>query len=62
MSTAKWFSDIKLSFYDKMCNVDFLCWQGEPNFFGWTLITVMAVILGFVILGAIANTIDQFLS
>ena len=27
------------------CKVDFVCWQGEPNWLGWILISILGLIL-----------------
>ena len=30
-------------FYEKFCEVQFLCHEGEPNWLGWFVISVVAI-------------------
>jgi len=42
-------------FIFQFCKVDFLCWHGEPNWLGWILIGIGALILFVIILEAVSG-------
>jgi len=41
--------------YDKFitgfCKVEFLCYQGEPNWLGWLVLSPIIIIIGMCIIG-----------
>jgi len=41
-------SDLWDQFIVGFCKVEAVCWNSDPNWFGWILIGVLAVILFFV--------------
>jgi hypothetical protein len=42
-------SDLWDRFIVGFCKVEAVCWNGEPNWFGWILIAVLAFILLMVV-------------
>ncbi len=39
----------------EFCKVDFLCWHGEPNWLGWILIGIGALILFVILLNVVTG-------
>ena len=42
-------SDLWDQFIVGFCKVEAVCWNGDPNWFGWILIAVLAFILFIVV-------------
>jgi hypothetical protein len=46
-------------FVDGFCRVEFVCYQGEPNWLGWIVIGLPTLFISFlVIVGALALILD----
>ena len=43
----------------EFCKVNFLCWHGEPNWLGWILIGIGALILFVIILNVVAGMFSR---
>ena len=42
------------NFYFHFCKVEFLCWQGEPNWLGWIVVGIGAIILLWILVFILA--------
>ena len=47
------------NFINGYCKVDFLCYEGEPNWLGWFNLIVLGIIISFSIIFGLLSTIER---
>ena len=45
------------SFFSSFCKVEFVCYQGEPNWLGWLILIPFVLVIGIFVIGFVVNNI-----